>query len=196
MCRKFDATRGWLALLLLLAAAGCEPDMANQPRVEPLEASDFFEDDTASRHPPVGTVPRGYLDVDAHFYAGRINGELATTFPRPVEEAMLARGQERYLIFCAPCHDRAGTGRGMIVQRGFPPPPSFHTDRLRELPVGHFFDVMTNGFGRMYDYADQLTPEDRWAVAAYIRVLQMSQYAPREALTNADLERLEAAVSP
>jgi mono/diheme cytochrome c family protein len=185
-----------LALAAMGGAIGCVQDMADQPRYEPLEASDFFDDSAASRQPPIGTIPRGRLNVDEHFYTGRIDGQLATTFPHPVEQAMLERGRERFHIYCTPCHDHTGSGRGMVVQRGFPPPPSFHTDRLREAPVGHFFDVMTNGFGRMYDYSAQLSPEDRWAVAAYIRVLQFSQHAPREALSDEDVNQLTTAAAP
>lgn len=191
-----------LALSLALGAAGCDQDMANQPRYEALEASTFFPDGAASRQPPVGTIARGHLNADAHFSAGRIDGQLATSFPSALEEkfesqeAMLRRGRERFNIYCAPCHDQTGSGQGMVVRRGFPAPPSYHTDRLREAPVGHFFDVITNGFGRMYDYAAQTSPEDRWAIAAYIRVLQFSQHAPQEELSPNDLQQLRTAVTP
>ncbi|MBW3600030.1 MAG: cytochrome c [Planctomycetes bacterium] len=186
-----------LAALLLLA--GCKQDMADQPRYEPLEPSAFFDDGAASRHPPVGAIARGQLFADRHFSTGRVDGELAETFPRALEEhfaspaAVLERGRERYNIFCAPCHDQTGHGRGMVVQRGFPPPPSFHIDRLRSAPVGHYFDVITHGFGRMYDYAAQVPPEDRWAIAAYIRVLQFSQHVPQEELSPGDVEKLNEA---
>jgi mono/diheme cytochrome c family protein len=170
--------------------------MADQPRYGPLEQSDFFVDGAAARHPPEGTVPRGYAHQEEQFATGRTGGELATTFPMAVDQKMLLRGQERFNIHCSPCHDRAGSGQGMIVQRGFPQPPSYHTERLRDAPVGHFFDVMTNGFGRMYDYSAQLTPEDRWAVAAYIRALQISRHAPAEQLSEADLNELNAANAP
>jgi mono/diheme cytochrome c family protein len=182
--------------LLLALAAGCEQDMADQPRYESQEASTFFENGSAMRPAPVGTVARGHLNADEHFFTGRVDGVLAREFPRPLTERNLARGRERFNIYCSPCHDQTGHGRGMIVQRGFPQPPSYHTDRLRNAPVGHFFDVMTNGFGRMYDYSAQLTPEDRWAVAAYIRALQISQYAPADALSEGDLEKLNAATTP
>jgi len=170
--------------------------MADQPRYEALEPSAFFGDGAASRHPPEGTVPQGSAHEDEHFSTGRIDGELATTFPRPVNQDMLFRGRERFSIHCSPCHDHTGSGQGMIVQRGFPQPPSYHTDRLRSAPVGHFFDVITHGFGRMYDYSAQLTPEDRWAVAAYIRALQISHYAPAEQLSQADLNQLNANATP
>jgi mono/diheme cytochrome c family protein len=179
-----------------LLLAGCEQDMADQPRYEALEPSAFFDNGAAMRVPPVGTVARGQLNTDEHFSTGRVNGEWATTFPRPVDRKMLERGRERFQIHCSPCHDSTGSGKGMIVQRGFPAPPSFHTDRLREAPVGRFFDVMTHGFGRMYDYSAQLSPEDRWAVAAYIRVLQLSQNASVEQLSDADRNQLNAAATP
>lgn len=201
MCQTCErSVRGWAALgaaVALLVAAGCTQDMADQPRYEALEPTSFFDDGAASRHPPVGTIAQGYLREDEHLYRGRVNGQLASEFPAalPVTEALLKRGRERFQIFCSPCHDQTGQGRGMVVQRGFPSPPSFHTDRLREAPVGHFFDVMTNGFGRMYDYSAQLSPEDRWAVAAYIRVLQISRHAPREELSDNDLQQLDASTT-
>jgi hypothetical protein len=153
--------------------------MHDQPRYKPLAESDFFEDGRASRPQVPGTVARGQLHTEAHLYTGKINGELATTLPFPVTRAILERGRERYDIYCTPCHDRVGSGQGMIVRRGFRRPPSLHIDRLRQVPVGHFFEVMSHGFGAMLDYAAQLTPEDRWAVAAYMRALQLSQYATR-----------------
>jgi len=166
-----------LLLGLLLAATACRQDMHDQPRYEPLEATTFFKDGRASRPLVEGTVARGQLRIDDHFYRGMIDTALATTFPFPVTKDVLERGQERYNIFCAPCHDRVGTGKGMIVQRGFRHPPSFHLDRLRRAPVGHFFDVITNGFGAMYSYAGRIPPGDRWAIIAYIRALQLSQNA-------------------
>ena len=123
------------------------------------------------------TVARGQLQPDAHFSTGMVEGKEADTLPFPVTRPLLDRGQERYTIFCVLCHDSAGNGRGIIVQRGFRQPPSFHQERLREAPIGHFFAVVTNGFGAMADYATQIPPRDRWAVAAYIRALQLSQHA-------------------
>ncbi len=167
---------GILGMLILLGVAtGCRQDMHDQPRFEPLEANAFFSDGQASRPLIKGTVARGYLRLDKHLYRGKVNGELVATFPFPITEDVLKRGRERYNIFCAPCHDKTGSGNGMIVQRGFRPPPSFHIARLRGVPVGHFFDVMTSGLGAMYDVADRVSPRDRWAIAAYIRVLQRSQ---------------------
>ena len=173
-----NASEVWGVLRVLTGLAvstGCRQDMHDQPRFEPLEANAFFSDGRASRPLIKGTVARGYLRLDKHLYTGKVNGELVATFPFPITEDVLKRGRERYNIFCAPCHDKTGSGNGMIVQRGFRPPPSFHIARLRGVPVGHFFDVMTSGLGAMYDYADQVSPRDRWAIAAYIRVLQRSQ---------------------
>ena len=162
------------------ALAGCRQDMHDQPRFEPLEANAFFSDGRASRPLIEGTVARGHLKLDKHLYTGKVDGELVATFPFPVTKDVLKRGRERYDIYCAPCHDGTGSGNGMIVQRGFRPPPSYHIARLRGVPIGHFFDVMTNGLGAMYDVADRVSPRDRWAIAAYIRVLQRSQNAAIE----------------
>jgi hypothetical protein len=161
----------------LLLVSGCRQDMHDQPRYEPLEASSFFADGRASRPLVPGTVARGQLRTDTHFYLGKVDGRLVETLPVPVTRPLLERGRERYDIYCAPCHDRLGSGQGMIVRRGFRRPPSLHIDRLREAPIGHFFDVISNGFGVMTDYAAQVTPRDRWAIAAYVRVLQLSQHA-------------------
>lgn len=167
-------------ILLALAATACRQDMHDQPRFEPLEKNSFYADGRSARPVIAGTVARGQLNIDDHFYTGKINGELTTTFPFPITKNILERGRERFNIFCTPCHGALGYGDGMIVQRGFRPPPSFHIQRLREAPVGHFFDVMTNGLGAMYDYRDKVAPADRWAIAAYIRVLQLSQNAAIE----------------
>ncbi len=158
--------------------AGCREDMQEQPRLNPLERSDFFEDGRSARPLIPGTVARGELRADTYFYTGYIGTNPGNLMPFPATRAVLERGRERFDIFCAPCHSRTGDGNGMIVQRGYRRPPSYHTDRLRNEPIGHFFDVMTNGFGAMPDYAEQIDPYDRWAIAAYIRALQLSQYAP------------------
>jgi mono/diheme cytochrome c family protein len=187
---------------LLLVAAGCvalgacRQDMHDAPRYEPLEASTFFADGRGSRLPVVNTVSRGSLREDEHLYQGKINGQLADVFPMPVTIAVMERGQERFNVFCSPCHGRTGQGNGMVVQRGFRAPPSYHEDRLRNAPVGYFFDVMTNGFGAMQDYAAQVPVTDRWAIAAYIRALQFSQRATVNdvpADRRADLDRPAAA---
>lgn len=168
------------ALLLLaglMAPAGCRQDMHDQPKAESLEVSDFFADRRTARPVVAGTVARGQLRLDDHLYKGRINGQFAQTFPFPVTRDVLARGQERFNIFCSVCHGRLGDGSGMIVSRGLRRPPSFHIQRLREAPPGYFYDVITNGFGIMFDYSDRIVPEDRWAIAAYVRALQLSQNA-------------------
>jgi mono/diheme cytochrome c family protein len=151
--------------------------MHDAPSYDPLQETTFFNNGAASRMLVANTVARGQLREDEHFYTGKVNGEPAAEFPMPITPAMMARGQERFNVFCSPCHGRTGMGNGMIVQRGFRQPPSFHEERLRNAPVGYFFDVMTNGFGAMQDYAAQVPPADRWAIAAYIRALQLSQRA-------------------
>ncbi|HEV3220249.1 MAG TPA: cytochrome c [Candidatus Acidoferrales bacterium] len=158
-------------------AAGCRQDMQVQPRYNPYDASAFFDDGLSARQPVPGTVARGQLHLDALLYTGKVDGKDAEVFPFPITRADIARGRERYNIYCTPCHDFTGSGRGMIVLRGFPQPPSFHIDRLRQAPPGHFFDVMTNGLGVMYSYSSRVSPEDRWRIAAYIRALQLSQQA-------------------
>lgn len=184
--------RPFAALLLLLPLWGCPQQMHNQERLDPLEASDFFEDGQASRQPVEGTVARGQLFEDDHRYRGVVDGEPATTFPVAVDSALLARGQERFNIFCQPCHDQLGEGNGIVVQRGFRRPSSFHVDRLRQAPHGYYFDVMTNGFGVMSSYASQVPVDDRWAIIAYIRALQLSQAASESDLAAEDLEQLGA----
>ena len=160
-----------------LALVGCRQDMHDAPSYDPLQGTEFFSDGAASRTLVVNTVARGQLRTDEHLYTGKVNGQAATEFPMPITEAVMARGQERFNVYCSPCHGRTGQGDGMIVQRGFRAPPSYHQERLRNAPVGYFFDVMTNGFGAMQDYSAQVTANDRWAIAAYIRALQLSRQA-------------------
>ncbi|MDZ7289037.1 MAG: cytochrome c [candidate division KSB1 bacterium] len=168
--------------------------MHNQPKYKPLRGSNTFEDGRSARPLVEGTVARGHLRTDEDFYTGKINGEFVTALPFAVTKdslkGILVRGQERYDIYCSPCHDRVGTGRGMIVQRGFRQPPSFHIDRLRQAPVGYFFDVITNGFGAMYSYADRIPARDRWAISAYIRALQLSQNATLHDVPAAERSKL------
>lgn len=164
-----------LAAAALLA--GCRRDMQDQPKYIPLRPSSFFADGRSERPLVEGTVARGHLNADAAFYTGKVDGKPLETFPFPVTPAVLERGQERFNIYCAPCHDRLGTGNGMIVRRGYRHPPSYHIDRLRQVPVGYLFDVITNGLGAMPDYAAQVDPRDRWAIVAYVRALQLSQHA-------------------
>ena len=183
-----------LALSLALSLAGCRQNMHNQPKVEPFEESDFFPDGVASRVPPEGTVARGFLRAESELYTGTSRtGQVATAFPLAVTPQLLRRGQERFNIYCSPCHDRAGTGRGMIVQRGYKQPSSYHIDRLRAAPVGYFYGVITQGFGVMPSYASQVPPEDRWAIVAYIRALQLAQDARLADLTPEERRRLEEA---
>jgi mono/diheme cytochrome c family protein len=158
-------------------AAACRQDMHDAPRYEPLEASTFFINGQSARALVANTVARGTLREDEHLYQGTINGELTDMFPVPVDRQLMARGRERFDAFCSPCHGRTGQGNGMVVQRGFRAPPSFHEDRLRTAAAGYYVNVMTNGFGAMSDYAAQVAVEDRWAIAAYIRALQLSQRA-------------------
>lgn len=189
------ALLGALVCLALLAA-GCRQEMADQPRYDPLEPSAFFPDGRAARPVVAGTVARGQLREDDHLWRGRVAGELAATLPFPVTRELLERGRDRFNIFCAPCHDQAGGGNGMIVRRGYRRPPSLHDPRLREAPAGHFFDVMTSGFGAMPDYAGQIPVADRWAIVAYVRALQLSQYAPAGELEPEERQRLEAMPAP
>jgi len=160
-----------------VALAACRLDMHDAPRYEPLEASAFFTDGGSARTPVANTVPRGFLREDELLHTGKVGGQLANVFPMPVTAEVMARGRERFDVFCSPCHGRTGAGNGMIVQRGFRQPPSYTEQRLRDAPAGYFFDVMTNGFGAMQDYAAQVPVADRWAIVAYIRALQLSQAA-------------------
>jgi mono/diheme cytochrome c family protein len=159
------------------ALAACRQDMHDAPSYDPLQGTTFFANGAASRTLVPNTVARGQLRADEHLYTGKINGQVANEFPMPVTKQVLDRGQERFNVFCSPCHGRTGEGNGMIVQRGFRQPPSYHDERLRNAPVGYLYDVMTNGFGAMQDYSAQVTVPDRWAIAAYIRVLQLSRSA-------------------
>jgi len=151
--------------------------MHNQPRYKPLAATDFFGDGRSARPEVEGTVARGHLRIDTARYTGKMNDQEIDTFPIPISRADLLRGQERFNIYCSPCHSRVGDGNGMVVRRGYRQAASYHTDKLVKAPVGHFFDVMTNGFGAMPSYASRIEPDDRWRIAAYIRVLQFSQNA-------------------
>ena len=170
--------RGLLIAGLLVGAVACRQDMHDQPKLEPLEHSDFFADQRASRQPPDGTVARGQLHENTAWATGKgADGKLIATAPVAITRGLLDRGRERYDIYCSPCHDRTGSGAGMIVQRGYRKPPSFHDERLRQAVDGHFFDAISNGFGVMPRYAQQVPIADRWAIVAYIRALQLSQHA-------------------
>jgi len=177
--------------LTALVWSACRQDMHDQPKYVPLRGSTFFTDARSARPLVEGTVARGQLHDDELMYTGKVNGQDATMFPARVDAATMARGRERFEIYCAPCHGRTGQGNGMIVLRGYRRPPSFHEERLRTAPVGHFFDVITNGFGAMPDYAAQVTPRDRWAIVAYIRALQLSHNANVNDVAPADRPKLD-----
>jgi len=185
---------GGIAALVCLAAVGCRQNMHNQAKYIPLRESDFFADGQSARPLPAHTVARGFLRAETAVFTGLDKaGKPVAEIPFPVTKAVLLRGEQRYNIFCSPCHDRTGSGRGMIVQRGYKQPPSFHIDRLRNSPVGYFYNNITEGYGVMPSYASQIPPEDRWAIVAYIRALQLSQNAQMADLTPEERERLEAA---
>ena len=175
----------------VIALAGCRLDMHVQPKYLPYQPTSFFPDGRSERQPVPGTVARGQLRLDELFYTGRVNGAEVDEFPFPIKRADLERGRERYNIYCTPCHDYVGDANGMIVQRGFPLPASYNIQRLREAPAGHFFGVITNGFGAMYSYADRITPADRWRIVAYIRVLQLSENAHLSDVPPAEQQKLE-----
>jgi hypothetical protein len=166
-----------LVLLAAVGIAGCDntlrQDMANQPRVNPLAPSNFFTDGRSERPAIENTVARGSVENDALFVPKDSN-----TFPLPLTKELLQRGQERYNIFCTPCHGIQGDGQGMVAMRGMKHPPSYHQERLRAEPNGYIYDVVTNGFGAMYGYSSQIPPRDRWAIVAYVRALQLSRNAP------------------
>jgi mono/diheme cytochrome c family protein len=151
--------------------------MHDQPKYTAYRPSDFFADQRSARPVVEGTIAQGHLNEDELLHTGRVGGQASAVFPFAIDEAVMRRGRERYDIFCSPCHGLTGAGDGMVVQRGYRPPPSFHIDRLRQAPPGHLYDVIANGFGAMPDYTAQIAVRDRWAIAAYIRALQLSQHA-------------------
>ncbi len=163
-----------------LGASACRRDMHIQPRYDPLAATNFFGDGRSARPTIEDTVARGQLRTDEARYTGKQNGKDITFFPIQITQADVARGQQRFNIYCSPCHGLAGNGHGMIVSRGLRQPPSYYDPRLMDAPVGHFFDVMTNGYGAMYSYASRVPVDDRWRIASYIRALQLSQNAPAD----------------
>jgi mono/diheme cytochrome c family protein len=180
------APRAAVVFALCALLGGCRQDMHNQPKYRGLRASAFFADGSSARPRVEGTVARGTLQEDEAFFTGKIDKVTVKEFPFPIDEKVLDRGQERFNIYCSPCHDRTGGGNGMVVQRGYKQPPSYHIDRLRQADVGYFFDVITNGFGAMADYRAQIAPRDRWAIVAYIRALQYSQHAPASDVPGGD----------
>lgn len=170
------------ATAAMLVLAGCRQDMQDEPKFFPQRGTTFYPDGRSVRPQVEGTVARNQGDEDSYFYTGLVNGKEGDGLPIELTADTMARGQERFDVYCTPCHSRVGNGDGMIVQRGYRPAGDFHTDRLRNAPLGHFFNVMTNGYGAMPDYAAQITPQDRWAIAAYIRALQLSQDARQSAV--------------
>lgn len=188
--------RRLLPLLLALAplAAGCRQGMFNQQKLKPYRPSALWENGSSARTLPAGTVARGHLREDRAVEAGvGTDGKFVVELPVPLSKGLLLRGRERYDIFCSPCHGRTGDGTGMIVQRGFKRPPSFHIDRLKNERIGYFFDVQSNGFGQMSSYAAQVPVADRWAIAAYVRTLQLSREMPPALLSDHDRAELDKA---
>jgi len=181
-----------LACGVTLLGAGCRQDMHDQPKAKPQSKSAFFADGRTGRLPIEGTIARGQLNENDHLYRGKIDGKFATTFPIPIDAATMRRGQERYEIFCTPCHGATGLGNGMVVQRGFKVAASHHTERLRNETNGYWFDVITNGFGVMPPAGPQIPVKDRWAIIVYIRALQLSRHA---ALTDIPEDQREAVTS-
>lgn len=190
-----NAIKMALSLGVLVFAVGCHTDMWVQPKTAPLEDSTFYSDKSSARPLVAGTVARGHLEEDTAFYTGRDDsGKLVTSIPiksltKEQMKAFLQRGEERFNIYCTPCHGRLGDGQGMISKRGLAlrrPPANYHTDRLRKMPIGHFYDVITHGYGVMFSYASRVEPQDRWAIAAYIRALQLSQHADQSQFAKAE----------
>jgi mono/diheme cytochrome c family protein len=180
-------------LLLALGCSACRQDMYNQPKTKPYSQSDFFENGSSARLLPPHTVEYREAARNNPYYTGLTNGALIARLPARVKltPQLLERGRERFDIYCAVCHGLSGEGNGEVVQRGFPAPPSYHIDRLRNAPIGHFYDVITNGYGAMYSYAARVEPQDRWAIAAYIRALQLSQAAKPGDLSPNEQKELE-----
>jgi len=180
-----------LCVFVVGVGLGCRQDMHDQPRYKPLARSAFFGDERSARPLVEDTVARGHLRDGSLFFTGKAGGDFADAFPFPVDETVLRRGQDRYRIYCTPCHGQVGRGDGAVTRRGFRnKPASFHIDRLRQKPAGYFFDVIGNGFGAMQDYAAQLTVNDRWAVVAYVRALQLSQNASLDDVPAAERGKL------
>ncbi|MFN7925732.1 MAG: cytochrome c [Bryobacteraceae bacterium] len=185
-----------LALPLVLLLAACRQDMHDQPKFKALSGSSFFPDGRASRPLIDGTIARGKLRTDTRMFQGKEGDAFVTQIPVPVTKALLERGQQRFNIYCSPCHGRLGDGEGLVTQRGFKHPPSYHSDKMRNQPAGYFYDVITNGFGAMASYASRVPAEDRWAIVSYIRALQLSQNATIEDVPAAEREHLDRPAAP
>jgi mono/diheme cytochrome c family protein len=184
------------AVAVVAAAAGCRQDMHDQPKYQPLEASSFFADGAASRPLPQNTVARGQLKDDTLLYTGKVGDEPATEFPFPIDATVMARGRVAYDAFCSHCHGLTGAGDGIVVQRGYTKPPVLYEDRLKGLPVGHIFDVITSGFGAMPDHASQIKVTDRWAIVAYVRALQLSASGTIDDVPAGERGRLDGPAAP
>ena len=193
---RTEKMRVVLAVVSLMLLAGCRQDMHDGPRYEAFEASSSFADNRSARTPPAGTVARGWLRDDEALYTGKINGQTVDQFPFAIGRAELERGQQRFNIYCTPCHGRLGDGQGMVVQRGLRQAASYHQDRLRQEKVGYFYDVITNGFGAMQGYAEQIPVRDRWLIVAYVRTLQLSQHAAVDDVPADHRGSMEAATTP
>jgi mono/diheme cytochrome c family protein len=180
------------ALLILGVLCGCRRDMQHQPKALPLEASRFFADGRTERPIPPHTIARSELDDDQSFYTGASNGQFLASIPAPITRQLLLRGQQRFDIYCTPCHGILGDGDGMVARRGFKWPANFHTDRLRQAPPGYIYQVISRGYGAMPDYAEQIAPPDRWAIVAYVRALQLSRHATVADVPAQDRAKLDA----
>lgn len=196
MARVRAAFRTSVPLLLLALAASCRRDMQDQPKYKDLRGSAFFADHRSARPIPEGTVARGFLQADQRLATGKVGDQPIAELPIPLTRALLERGRDRYAIYCTPCHGLTGDGVGIVVQRGYRRPNSFHIDRLRTAPVGYFFDVQTRGFGAMMDYSAQIPVEDRWAIAAFVRALQLSQGATISDVPPSERPVLESPSAP
>lgn len=179
------------AASLLLTLAACRQDMHDQPKYRGLRGSTFFADGAGARPLVNNTVARGHLNDDVLLETGKQGADDTTVFPFPVTDQVMARGQQRYNIYCSPCHGQSGNGDGMIVRRGYRRPPNYNEERLRTAPIGHIYDVITNGFGAMPDYQTQIPVKDRWAIVAYVKALQLASYAPIEDVPAADRGKLD-----
>jgi mono/diheme cytochrome c family protein len=189
-------TSAYATIVGMLLLTACRQDMQNEPRYRPLAASEFFADQRSARPMVEGTVARGHLRIDEARYTGKIDGEDIDQFPIPIAKADIERGETRFNIYCTPCHGRLGDGNGIVVLRGFRQPPSYYSDRLLHAPVGHYFDVVTNGFGAMPSYASRVESDDRWRVIAYIRALQLSESASQADVPPGQLQTLTAEPPP
>ena len=179
-------------MTMLLFLTGCANQMVDQPKYEPLEVSQFFPDERSARPLVEHTIPRDAFIEDQSIASGRTeDGDLVEDIPLEITIEFLEEGRKNYDVYCSPCHGFDGFGEGMIVRRGFSAPPSFHAERLQQAPAGHFFDVITNGFGQMFSYAYRIPVRDRWAVVAYIRALQLSQNASPEDVPPEELQQLQ-----